>query len=275
MTRLFLAALLGALLGGGLVWWGSSERRAEPALSALPGAEGAPESETASELSRLREELHQERARASELSAQLSAQVSALDFNPEPQADVEGEIFWEQRAVAEEAGAGSPSLRPWFDAGALEAAGWGPAEIDRIRERWEQYELAKLDIENQRARKVPGWKKLGGLSFQLEVEARQVLGVEAYEAMRFATNQPNRVVVEEVLEISPAAEAGFLPGDELISYGGQRVFTPGAVQFLTTAGERGAWAEIWILRGGEELRLLVPRGPLGARLKSVLRVPYR
>lgn len=246
-------------------------------MPALPRTEGVPASETASELGRLREEIQQERARSAELSAQLSAQVSAPDFDPEPEptASAEREIAWEQPAAGEEDGAASPSVRPWFDAGALEAAGWGPAEIDRIRERWEQYELAKLDVENQRARKVPGWKKLGGLSFQIEAEARQDLGDEAYEAMRFATNQPNRVVVEEVLEISPAAEAGFLPGDELISYGGQRVFTPGAVQFLTTAGERGAWAEVWILRGGEQLRLLVPRGPLGARLKSVRRVPYR
>lgn len=273
MTRLFLAALLGALLGGGLVWWGSGERAAEPAMAALPSSEGIPASETASELSRLREELHQERARA----AELSAQVSALDFNPEaePQAGAERETSWEQPAATEEGGEGSSAARPWFDARALEAAGWGPAEIDRIRERWEQYELAKLEIENQRARKVPGWKKLGGRFFQIATEARNDLGDEFYEAMLFASHQPNRVIVDEVLEISPAAEAGFFPGDELISYGGQRVFTPGAVQFLTTSGERGAWAEVWILRGGEELRLLVPRGPLGTRLKSVIRVPYR
>jgi len=229
-------------------------------------------------LTRLREQLQRETARADA----LLARVEALEFSLGPEAGAPASHEEspspprpEAQAAAEDEEANSPSVRPWFNVQALEVAGWEPGEIDRIRERWEQYELAKLEIENQRARKVPGWQKLGGQSFQVAAEARQDLGDEAYEAMLYATNQPNRVVVEEVLEISPAAEAGFLPGDEFVSYGGQRVFTPGAIQFLTTSGEKGAWTEVWILRGSEELRLLVPRGPLGTRLSSVVRAPYR
>lgn len=271
MTRLFLSLLLGALLGGGLVWWGTGERPAEPDAPALPVEDEVTAPGKLSEVGRLREELDQERARA----AELSAQVAALESSP----DAEQQPAEESEASLEETGGedetDSPSVRPWFNAEALVAAGWTGSEISRIRTRWERYELEKLELENQRARKAPGWKKLGGRSFQIEAEARDDLGDEGYEAMRFATNQPNRVVVEEILETSPAAEAGLLPGDQLISYAGQRIFTPGALQFLTASGESGAWTEIWVLRGGEQLRFFVPRGPLGIRLDAVVRTPYR
>lgn len=271
MTRLFLSVLLGVLLGGGLVWWGTGERRAEPSAPVMPVEDEVGAAETLGDVGRLREQLDQERARASE----LSARVSALEVRPEPEhrPAAESEAQWEE--PGEEGEADSSFGRPWFNAEALAAAGWTAEEIYRIRARWEQYELDRLEVKNQRARKVPGWEKLGGRSFQIESETRHDLGDEGYEAMRFATNQPNRVVLEEILETSPAAEAGLLPGDELISYAGQRVFTPGAVQFLTASGELGAWTEIRILRGGEELRFFVPRGPLGARLEAIVRAPYR
>jgi membrane-associated protease RseP (regulator of RpoE activity) len=163
---------------------------------------------------------------------------------------------------------------PWFDAEALEGAGWTPGEIRGIRLRWEEYEMAKLEVENDRARKVPGWKHLGKRSFQIEVELRRDLGDEDYEAMRYATSQPNRVILSELLETSPAAVAGLEPGDEVVSYDGQRIFTASALKLLTLAGVPGALTEMRVLRAGEEHRFFVPRGPLGTRLEIASRAPY-
>jgi hypothetical protein len=163
---------------------------------------------------------------------------------------------------------------PWFDAEALEGAGWTPGEIRRIRLRWEEYEMAKLEVENDRARKVPGWKHLGKRSFQIEVELRRDLGDEDYEAMRYATSQPNRVILSELLGTSPAASAGLEPGDEVVSYAGQRIFTASALKQLTLAGVPDALTEMRVLRAGEEHRFFVPRGPLGTRLEIASRAPY-
>ncbi|MCS5637370.1 MAG: PDZ domain-containing protein, partial [Myxococcota bacterium] len=162
----------------------------------------------------------------------------------------------------------------WFDAAALGRVGWSEDEVERVRQRWEEYQLAKLEVENQRARKVPGWKELGKRLFQIEVQARNDLGDEGYEAMRFAAGQTNRVVLTELLEISPASDAGLMAGDEVISYDGQRVFSSGALKFHTQSGEPDAWTEVRVLRGGEERRFFVRRGPLGARLEAVHRPPY-
>jgi S1-C subfamily serine protease len=92
--------------------------------------------------------------------------------------------------------------------------------------------------------------------------------------MRYATSQPNRVILSELLETSPAAVAGLEPGDEVVSYDGQRIFTASALKLLTLAGVPGALTEMRVLRAGEEHRFFVPRGPLGTRLEIASRAPY-
>jgi hypothetical protein len=277
MSRNFLAALLGALVGAGLVWLaigGFARSPAGDGASVSPPSVISPPG-SAAEIARLREELAQESARRQALAAQMDAETApppAQAALPAASAPAPEPILQD---MSPERQAGEDSARPWFDAAALENEGWTPGEIQRIRTRWEEYELAKLEVENQRARKVPGWKQMGGRLFQIEAGVRGDLGDEGYEAMRFAASQPNRVVLSELLEISPASEAGLSAGDEVISYDGQRVFTAAALKYLTQAGTPGFWTEVRVLRAGEERRFFVRRGPLGARLEAVTRAPYR
>ena len=93
--------------------------------------------------------------------------------------------------------------------------------------------------------------------------------------MLYATDQPNRVVVNSVIGGSAAALAGVREGDHLLSYGGQRIFRPADVRRGTTAGTRGEPVRIVVERGGEPFSFVVPRGPLGTRMSPMLAPPSR
>ena len=283
MTRSLLLVLLGTLLGGGLVGWrlypatgpllsdppaplGVAASRSEiparvpPTLASSPGERVTADLRV--QIQELRAALQQERDRGRDLADTLPEALpdlgmAAVAVTPGPETSPPAE----------------DEAPPWFDGGALEGTGWTPGEIRRIRLRWEEYEMAKLEVENDRARKVPGWKHLGKRSFQIEAELRRDLGDEDYEAMRYATSQPNRVILSELLETSPAAAAGLEPGDEVISYDGQRIFTASALKYLTVADVPGALTEMRVLRAGEEHRFFVPRGALGTRLEVTSRAP--
>ncbi len=284
MTRSLLLVLLGALLGGGLVGWGLS-----PATGPPPSGSPAPLGAAASSAEiPARIPPPQASSPAERVSADLRGQIRELraalqqerdrgrawaDPLPDPLPDP-GAAPVAVTSGPEASPPAEDEVPPWFDAEALEGAGWTPGEIRGIRLRWEEYEMAKLEVENDRARKVPGWKHLGKRSFQIEVELRRDLGDEDYEAMRYATSQPNRVILSELLGTSPAAAAGLEPGDEVVSYDGQRIFTASALKLLTLAGVPGALTEMRVLRAGEEHRFFLPRGPLGTRLETASRAPY-
>ena len=272
LTRAFLPALLGALVGGAGVAWLLGGFGDSPGGESVSGALAgrSPNADTALEIARLRQEIAQERSLRTAPVATLPAEPAP----PRPLAAAPPVADDLPETSGAEVEAEAAKASPWFDAAALERVGWSEDEVERVRQRWEEYQLAKLEVENQRARKVPGWKELGKRLFQIEVQARNDLGDEGYEAMRFAAGQNNRVVLSELLEISPASDAGLMSGDEVISYDGQRVFSAGALKFYTQSGEEGAWTEVRVLRGDEERRFFVRRGPLGARLEAVHRPPY-
>jgi len=166
--------------------------------------------------------------------------------------------------------------RPWFEEGELASLGLSPREIERIRLRWEEYTMETLYLQDARAR---GDSELTKREHRREMlrlrqELREDLGDDGYDAMLFATGQKNRVILRDVLETSPAFESGFRPGDELIQYGDERVFNPMVLKQLTARGTSGRSVEVLLLRDGELVRLFVPSGPLGIRMKIQVRPPY-
>lgn len=157
---------------------------------------------------------------------------------------------------------------------ALEAAGWLPTEIERLRREFDAYELERLYLRDQATRE--GWR--GGARFRREQrelldELRGELGEDDYDAALYAEGRQNRVMVQSLLDDSPAQASGLRVGDEIIRYAGERIFEPIRLVRLTVAGEAGRPVEMRVLRGGEEIRLFVPRGPLGVRLRPVSRPP--
>jgi hypothetical protein len=170
-------------------------------------------------------------------------------------------------ATAAVAGAG-------FDAAALLARGYTEQEVERLRERFEAYELELLYLGDRAHRE--GWQGRGRHKIaakMLQDALRAELGDRDYDAALYASGRNNRVRVAGVLAGSAAERAGLRDGDELISYDGRRIFDVQSVVRATGEGEPGSTTELRVRRGDEELRVDLPRGPIGIRLEAVRRTP--
>ena len=92
---------------------------------------------------------------------------------------------------------------------------------------------------------------------------RDELGDAAYARYLEAQGQQTSVRVTQVLNGSPAKSAGLQPGDQLVSYNGERIFNVGDLRNLTMQGEPGEDVVIEVERDGVRMQLTVPRGPIG------------
>ena len=168
--------------------------------------------------------------------------------------------------------AAQPDGRP-FDTQALQERGYTEEESNRLRERYEAYELAQLYLNDRAGRE--GWR--GQPRFQ--AESRQLadalhaeLGDRDYDAILYGAGRSNRVQVAGVLAGSAGERAGLRDGDEIVSYDGHRIFEGQALVQATGIGEAGAQTEMVVRRDGQDLRIVLPRGPIGIRLQPA-RVP--
>lgn len=164
-----------------------------------------------------------------------------------------------------------------FDDLALAEIGMEEDEIDRIYERWEEWRDAKaglppltLDADDA----LDALAERSSLESSLEEELRADLGDEGYDAMRFATNKPNRIILSPSNPNSPTWQAGILDGDELIRYDGERVFSPEQLKELLKAGPPGEMVPTEVLHGDQIFRTEIPRGPLGSPVFWGHRPPF-
>lgn len=92
---------------------------------------------------------------------------------------------------------------------------------------------------------------------------RAELGDTAYERYLEAQGQPTSIQVTRVYDGSPGSAAGLRPGDEVVSYGGERVFNVAELRSLTMQGNLGEEVIIEIDREGVRMQLSLQRGPVG------------
>lgn len=170
--------------------------------------------------------------------------------------------------------AGEPEIRPWFDQQALASLGLGDSEIEQLRRRWTEHQLERMNLSDRAARE--GWRhklRYRKAVRKLESDLVSELGVDRYDLMLYATNQPNRVIVLDVLEGSAAGQAGLQSGDRITGYAGAPVFRRSELVNEITSGEPGERVRVQVERDGRTLSLSVPRGPLGIRLRSARVAP--
>lgn len=286
MIRVGSALVIGLLLGGLAARW--------LLAPAPPPGEVAPKSSAATSDARIEgllAELEAERSERALLEVELQALRALYGMDGEEEVwgdawagDDPGSELGEPGAEAADGRGGAPrvpefdpkSEEPWFRRDVLLALGLSESEIEQIRRRWEQLTMDQLYARDEAARAGrPGRRRLRGELALLKDAAREELGDEGYDAMLFASGQRNRVLLQNVLETSPGWEAGLRPGDQLISYDGERVFTPNQLKTMTRQGHPDQLIEVRVLRDGELERVFVPSGPMGARLSFAQAPPYQ
>ena len=172
-------------------------------------------------------------------------------------------------AVEPRVEADSGEERPRFDEALLVVAGVEPKEVARLRERFNEFELDRLYLSDEAMRggywlKPRHRKEL----LTLQDELRAELGDELYDYVLFASGKDNRVIVRDVLDRSPAQEAGIEPGDVFLSYADKRIFSMLDLRLATAGGESGELVPVDVLRAERQVRVYVPRGPLGTGLRT-------
>ena len=74
--------------------------------------------------------------------------------------------------------------------------------------------------------------------------------------------------VSSVIEGSPAADAGLLPGDHIIRYGDSRLYGYGDLRSVTQSGEQGEDTVVEVERDGVPFEVVMPRGVLGVQVDA-------
>lgn len=189
-----------------------------------------------------------------ELESLSATAPAALPVEP----GVEAVSAGEPARIRQRRGRGStPAAR----AERMVEAGFTRAEAERILRRESELQMEQLAARYEARRSgepISGFGSSGRLS-----QLREELGDDAYERYLTANGRSTRVSVSSVLEGSPALSAGLQPGDQIVRYDGQRVFSMDEITSLQMQGEVGQNVLVDIERDGLLMQIAMPRGPLG------------
>jgi membrane-associated protease RseP (regulator of RpoE activity) len=92
---------------------------------------------------------------------------------------------------------------------------------------------------------------------------RAEIGDAEYERYLEASGRSTSVHVGSVIESSPGQRAGLLPGDEIVAYGGERVFNYNDLSMQTMAATPGQPVVVDVVRDGIPMQVVIEAGPIG------------
>lgn len=160
--------------------------------------------------------------------------------------------------------------------GAVQAAPFRRNDPDRLTERFIEaglpVERAEFIVRRTEALRLEALEARyealrsgSGRAGRLDIDRtlREELGDADYEKYRSALGRPTDVRVASVLASSPAAQAGFRDGDRIVGYAGRRIYDMPELTQLTLEGAPGESVVVDIVRDGQPMQLVLPRGPLG------------
>ena len=218
-----------------------------------------------------------ERRRLENKIDEVSAGIAALGADTQAGAEQDARVRVARRDVAVAAPGARPrggtqvSEQRFLDAGF-------PADVaSRLKGQMDDIAMQRLYLRDQAVRE--GW--LGSARYREELrdlsrrenDIRTELSPEDYDRYLYALGRPNRIQVNSVLSGSPADQAGLRAGDQILSYDGSRVFSPGEIRRETSGGTRGEFVAVEVLRDGQPQVVYVPRGPLGVQMGASVTRP--
>lgn len=155
---------------------------------------------------------------------------------------------------------------------ALVAAGVSQDWAADILRRLSEEEMKRLEIRDQALREdwmgnerfFNALRELGDATAGLRAE----IGDEAYDRYLYTLGETNRVLIDSVIQGSPAEDAGLQAGDIILDYADRRMFNWSDLRNATSDGERGEPVFLRVRRNEQTVDLSIPRGPMGVRLDS-------
>ncbi len=159
----------------------------------------------------------------------------------------------------------------------LIAVGMPSETIQAMKVTVDQNQLSMLQLRDRAIRE--GWDDSEEYREQMSAlrnpyrELREQFGDEAYDQYLYASGMPNRVQIREVYTGSAAANAGLRPGDILVSYADNSIYSMSTLRQSTLEGSVGETILLELNRDGETFTASVPRGPLGISMSAVVVKP--
>ena len=140
--------------------------------------------------------------------------------------------------------------------------------MNRISEQeYKRLQLRDLAIREDYFRTGRYYKELRQLN-ENNLSLREEIGDEAYDRYLYQTGQNNRVKVSTIMINSPAEQAGMQNGDIILRYNNEKIFKWNEVRQATSKGQLGEYVTVDVIRDGELLSLMIPRGPMGVKLDT-------
>ena len=141
-------------------------------------------------------------------------------------------------------------------------SGFTPVEAEWILEREQQLQMEALQARYDAGRAGDPADFFRD-RFSTSSQMREELGDNGYERYLEASGRPTNVEISSVIGSSPAQSAGLQPGDEIVRYAGERVFSMTDINMASMEGEPGQNVVVDIVRDGVPMQVVMPRGPLG------------
>ncbi len=146
--------------------------------------------------------------------------------------------------------------------GALVEAGFAPDQAEWIVQREAEIEMERLQARYD-AMRMAEEQGFMARRFTDDSALRAELGETDYERYLDAKGRSTSAEINTVLPNSPAHNAGIQPGDVIVRYDGERVYSMMDMAGRIMQNEQQGNVVVDIERGGVPMQLVIPRGPLG------------
>lgn len=141
----------------------------------------------------------------------------------------------------------------------IRAAGFTQDRIDWLDRRVEELQMAARQSQDDEFDPLEAMMQVTEPHLLLRPE----IGDDEYERYRQAKGLRTTVEISRILASSPAERGGLSEGDEIVSYGGERVFSFLELSSLAAQRNSGEFVVVQIRRNGQSMQLTIPGGDMG------------